>query len=89
MFNTTLLIKQKKIPVVLWTFEEDKPSKMIILQWNAEDRKRKGKPREQWMDGVRRNMISKYLTEEDAEDRELWRSKISTIGILYEKNSVK
>ena len=33
--------------------------------------------REQWMDGVRRSMISKDITEDGAEDRELWRSKIS------------
>jgi hypothetical protein len=29
------------------------------------------------MDDVRRSIISKDLTEEDPEDREIWRSKIS------------
>ena len=31
----------------------------------------------EWVDGVRKSMISKDLTAEDAEDRELWRSKIA------------
>jgi hypothetical protein len=37
----------------------------IILKWNTEDRGRKEKPKEQWMDGVR-SMISKDSAEEDA-----------------------
>jgi hypothetical protein len=31
------------------------------------------------MDGVRRSMISKELTEEDAEDIELWGNRISSV----------
>ena len=49
----------------------------IILDWNSEDRRRKRKHREQWMGGVRISMIVKDLTEEDVDDREFWRSKIS------------
>ena len=45
--------------------------------------------KKRWMNVVRRSIIRKELIEKEAEDRELWRSKISTIGILYEKNSVK
>ena len=45
-------------------------SKMLLEQ-NAEDRITKGKPRKQWMDGVRKNMIKKDPVEEDADDREL------------------
>ena len=45
-----------------------------ILDRNSESRRRKWKPREQWMDEVRRNMNDKDLTKEDAKDRELWRS---------------
>ena len=47
------------------------------MEWNVESMRRKGKPRKQWMDAVRISMISKDLSEEDAEDRELWRSIIS------------
>ena len=35
-----------------------------------------GKPGKLYMDGVRRSIIREDLTEEDAEDRELWRSKM-------------
>ena len=42
--------------------------------WGFEE---KGKPTEQWIDGVRKRFISKGLADEDAEDRELWESKIS------------
>ena len=54
---------------------EDRIPKMI-LEWNAEGRRRRGKPREQWMDGIRRSMNRMELTEEDAQDRDLWRSKL-------------
>ena len=40
----------------------------LILEWNVKGRRRKEKPRDQWLDGVRRNFISKDLTEE-VEDR--------------------
>ena len=49
----------------------------VILEWNAGERRRKEKPRKQWMNGVKRNMINKYFTEEGAEDSSLWRRKIS------------
>ena len=49
----------------------------IILKWNVEGRRKKEKLREYWMDRIRRTMISKDFTEWDAEDRELWRGKIS------------
>ena len=50
----------------------------MILEWNAEFRRRKGKPREQWKDIVRESMISKNFTEEDEEARDLWwKNKIS------------
>ena len=48
-----------------------------ILKCSATGKRKKGKLGEQRMYGVRRSMISKGFTEEDAEDRELWRSKIS------------
>ena len=35
---------------------------------SAEGRRRKGKLRAQWMVGVRRRVVSKNLTDEDAED---------------------
>ena len=41
----------------------------MMMEWNTEGRRRKGKPREQWIDGLRRSIISKDLTGEGAEDR--------------------
>ena len=31
----------------------------MIPEWNAEGKRRKGEPREMWVDGVRRSMISR------------------------------
>lgn len=47
----------------------------MILEGNTENRRKKRKSKEQYMDGVRRNKISKHLT--DAEGIELWRNKFS------------
>jgi hypothetical protein len=38
------------------------------LEWNAKIRSARVKPREQWMDGVKRSMNSRRLTEEHAKD---------------------
>ena len=35
----------------------------IMQEWNVVGKRRKGKPRGQWVDGVRR-MLSKHLTKE-------------------------
>ena len=37
------------------------------LDWNADGRRRKRKPRETWMNGVKRSMISKDT--DDAEEK--------------------
>ena len=44
------------------------------MYWTALGEVRNGKPREQWIHRVTRSMIRKHLTEENAEDRELWRA---------------
>jgi hypothetical protein len=35
----------------------------FIMKWNVEERREKGKAREQWIDEVRRSKINKDLTE--------------------------
>ena len=40
----------------------------MLLEWNFNGRRRKGKLWEECMDGVRRSMVSNHLSEEDAED---------------------
>ncbi|KAJ4438204.1 hypothetical protein ANN_14143 [Periplaneta americana] len=47
-----------------------------MLEYATEGRRRRGKPREQWMDEVRRSMSRGNLTKEYAENRDLWRRKI-------------
>jgi hypothetical protein len=34
----------------------------------------KGRPKERWIDGVRRSMTNHGLTEEDTRDRDRWRN---------------
>ena len=36
----------------------------------------RGRPRERWMDGVRRDMQALRITPEDAQDRTFWKSRI-------------
>ena len=59
---------------------EDRIPKMI-LEWNAEGRRRRRRrrPQEKWMDGIRRSrpMDRLELSEEDAQDRNFWKNKIS------------
>jgi hypothetical protein len=43
-----------------------------ILQWEAEGTRRRGRPKERWIDGVRRSMTKPGLTEEDTRDRDRW-----------------
>jgi hypothetical protein len=36
-----------------------------ILEWEPEGRRRRGRPKERWIDGVRRSMTNHGLIEED------------------------
>jgi hypothetical protein len=47
-----------------------------ILEWEPEGTRRKGRPKERWIDGVRRSMTSHGLTEEDTRDRDRWRNLV-------------
>jgi hypothetical protein len=46
-----------------------------IMEWETEGR-RKGKPLETWMDGIRYSMEKYGLRVEDTTNREEWRRKI-------------
>jgi hypothetical protein len=39
-----------------------------ILEWEPEGTRRRGRPKERWIDGVRRSMTNHGLTEEDNSD---------------------
>jgi hypothetical protein len=41
-----------------------------ILEWEPEGTRRRGRPKERWIDGVRRSMTNHGLTEEGTRDRD-------------------
>jgi hypothetical protein len=43
-----------------------------ILEWEPEGPRRRGRPKERWIDGVRRSVTNHGLTEEDTRDRDRW-----------------
>jgi hypothetical protein len=43
-----------------------------VLEWEPEGTRRRGRPKERWIDGVRRSMTNHRLTEEDTRDRCRW-----------------
>jgi hypothetical protein len=47
-----------------------------ILEWEPEGTRRRGRPKERWIDGVRRGMTNHGLTEEDSRDRDRWRKLV-------------
>jgi hypothetical protein len=50
-----------------------------ILEWELEGTRR-GRPKEIWIDGVRRSMTNRGLTEEDTRDRDRWRNLVLREG---------
>jgi hypothetical protein len=47
-----------------------------VLEWEPEGTRRRGRPKERWIHGVRRSMTNHGLTEEDTRDRDRWRSLV-------------
>jgi hypothetical protein len=47
-----------------------------VLEWEPEGTRRRGRPKERLIDGVRRSMTNHELTEEDTRDRDRWRSLV-------------
>jgi hypothetical protein len=47
-----------------------------VLEWEPEGTRRRGRPKERWIAGVRRSMTNHGLTEEDTEDRDRWRNLV-------------
>jgi hypothetical protein len=47
-----------------------------ILEWEPERTRRRGRPKERWIDGVRRSMTNHGLTEDDTRDRDRWRNLV-------------
>jgi hypothetical protein len=51
-----------------------------ILEWEPQGTRRRGRPEDRWIDGVRRSMTNHGLTEEDTRDRDRWRNLVSGEG---------
>jgi hypothetical protein len=51
-----------------------------ILKCEPVATRRKRRPKERWMDGVRRSITNHGLTEEDTRDRDIWRNLVSGEG---------
>jgi hypothetical protein len=47
-----------------------------VLEWEPEGTRRRGRPKERWIYGVRRSMTNHGLTEEDTRDRDRWRNLV-------------
>jgi hypothetical protein len=47
-----------------------------ILEWEPEGTRRRGRPKDRWIDGVRRSMTNHGLTEEDTRDRDRWKNLV-------------
>lgn len=47
-----------------------------IIEWEPEVTRRKGRPKERWMDRARRSMTELGLTDEDDTDRDMWRNLV-------------
>jgi hypothetical protein len=50
--------------------------RLKILEWEPEGTRRRGRPKERWIDRVRRRMTNHGLTEEDTRDRDRWRNLV-------------
>jgi hypothetical protein len=47
-----------------------------ILEWEPAGTRRRGRPKERWIDGVRRGVTNHGLTEEDTRDRDRWQNLV-------------
>jgi hypothetical protein len=47
-----------------------------VMKWNPLGKRKRGRPKLTWMEGIRRLMGEKGLVEEDWNDRDEWRKKI-------------
>jgi hypothetical protein len=47
-----------------------------IVEWELEGTRRRGRPKDRWINGVRRSMTNYGLREEDTRDRDRWRNLV-------------
>jgi hypothetical protein len=66
--NILEVIEEKRLR---W-FGHVKRMPLKILEWEPEGTRRRGRPKERWIDGVRWSMANHGLMEEDTRDRGRW-----------------
>jgi hypothetical protein len=47
-----------------------------VLEWEPEGTRRRGRPKQRWIDRIRRSKTNHGQTEEDNRDRDRWRSLV-------------
>jgi hypothetical protein len=67
---------------MVWTFKENARKQTATEHFRIGSRRnaKKGRPKERWIDGVRRSMTNHGLTEEDTRDRDSWRNLVLCDG---------
>jgi len=46
-----------------------------VMKWSPSGRRKRGRPKATWAEGIRGLMGEKGLTEEDRKDRDKWKKK--------------
>jgi hypothetical protein len=47
--------------------------KKLMMEWIPEERRKRGRPRKTWMEGVKATMTAKILEKDQWRNREEWR----------------
>jgi len=64
---------------MLWTCSENgrgEITKKKVMKWSPPGRRKPGRPKATWAEGIRGLMGEKGLIEEDWKDRDKWKKKI-------------
>jgi hypothetical protein len=51
-----------------------------VAHWNPQGKRRRGRPVNTWKDGITDSMQRRNLKDEECFDREIWRTKIMSLG---------
>jgi hypothetical protein len=68
--------------MMVWTCKENarKQTATENFRMGTRGNAKRGRPKERWIDGVRRSMTNHGLTEEDTRDRDRWRNLVLCEG---------
>jgi len=77
---TRSLLEDIKTPQLKWygyvqRMEEGRLPK-IVMKWSPPGRRKRGRPKATWAEGIIGLMVEKGLIEEDWKDRDKWKKKI-------------